>query len=164
MINAAIIGVGYWGPNLLRNLVDHPEIKVKWICDANTQRLNQFTWRHPSVGVTTRVQDVLNDTTVDLVTIATPVHSHYDLAVAALNAGKHVLLTKPMASSEKDCLRLIELAARRRKILMVDHTFVYHPAVAHLKEMVTKGELGELLYFQSSRMNLGIYQPDVSVI
>ena len=164
MIQAAIIGVGYWGPNLLRNLVDHPEIKVKWVCDSNSARLNQMAWRHSSINTTMRFQDVINDPTVDLVAIATPVHTHFDLAIAALHAGKHVLLTKPMASSEQDCLRLIELAARKQRVLMVDHTFVYHPAIAHLKTMVEKGELGELLYFQSSRMNLGIYQPDVSVI
>lgn len=164
MIHAAIVGVGYWGPNLLRNLVDHPDVKVKWICDANPKRLAHVGWRFAALPTTQRYSDIIQDASVDLVVIATPVHTHFDLAVRALNSGKHVLLTKPMASSEEECRRLIDLAARRNKILMVDHTFVYHPAVAHLRTLVQSGALGELLYFQSSRMNLGLYQPDVSVI
>lgn len=164
MIRAAVVGVGYWGPNLLRNLSDHPEISVRWICDSNSDTLKKLSIRYPNCPTTTRYADLLSDHSLDLIVIATPVQSHFDLVCQALNAGKHVLVTKPMAISEADCRMMIELAEKRRRVLMVDHTFAYHPAVNVLKNLVKNNELGDLLYFQSSRMNLGLYQPDVSVI
>lgn len=164
MIRAGIVGVGYWGPNLLRNLSDNPEISVRWMCDLSSDTLKKLMPRYPSVPTTTRYADLLSDHSLDLIVVATPVQSHFDLVCQALNAGKHVLVTKPMAITEADCRIMIDLAEKRRRVLMVDHTFAYHPAVAHLKSMVQKNELGDLLYFQSSRMNLGLYQSDVSVI
>lgn len=164
MIRAAVIGVGYWGPNLLRNLVAHPEIDVKWVCDLDERRLGEMKARYPHLTPTKHHSDLLRDTSVDLIVVATPVKSHYPLAMAALRAGKHVLLTKPMAPTETECLALIEQAEKEKKLLMVDHTYVYHPAVAAIKEMVANQRLGDLLYYHSSRMNLGLYQPDVSVI
>lgn len=164
MIRAGIVGVGYWGPNLLRNLSDNPEISIRWICDTGSQVLQKMAVRYPNAPTTTRYADLLSDCSLDLIVIATPVESHFDLVCQALNAGKHVLVTKPMAITEADCRVMNDLADKRRRVLMVDHTFAYHPAVARLKEMVQKKELGDLLYFQSSRMNLGLYQSDVSVI
>lgn len=164
MIRAAIVGVGYWGPNLLRNLSEHPEIQVRWMCDSSSDRLKKLAGKYPNVPGTTRYVDIITDGSVDLVVVATPVQSHFDLVCQALNAGKHVLVTKPMAITEADCRVMIELAEKRRRVLMVDHTFAYHPAVDCLKTLTQKKALGELLYFQSSRMNLGLYQSDVSVI
>jgi len=164
MIRAGIVGVGYWGPNLLRNLAENSEIAIRWICDTNSEVLGKLGSRYPSSTTTTRYADLLSDCSLDLIVVATPVHNHFDLVCQALNAGKHVLVTKPMAITEHDCRIMIELAEKRRRVLMVDHTFAYHPAVATLKNLVKKNELGDLLYFQSSRMNLGLYQADVSVI
>lgn len=164
MIRAALIGVGYWGPNLLRNLVAHREIEMKWVCDLDDRRLGEIAQRYPHIKTTRHHSDLLRDASVDLIVIATPVQSHFPLAMASLRAGKNVLLTKPMAPTETGCLALIEQADREKKILMVDHTYVYHPAVAAIKQMVAGQQLGDLLYYHSSRMNLGLYQPDVSVI
>lgn len=164
MIKAAMVGVGYWGPNLLRNLSEHPEVSVQWICDSNPTTLSKLSAKYPHIPTTTRYLDLLNDSTLDLIVIATPVQSHFTLTCEALRANKHVLVTKPMAIKEEECRQMIDLAAQRRKILMVDHTFAYHPAVKCLKELKDSFALGELLYFQSSRMNLGLYQADVSVI
>lgn len=164
MIRTGIIGIGYWGPNLLRNLVDHPEIEVKRASDANGERWKTQQRRYPQVQFTTQSTELIRDPSIDLIVIATPVHTHFDLAAAALSQGKHVLITKPLAKTELECRRLLDLGLKHKKIVMVDHTFVYHPAVQCLKEVVTNGGLGELLYFHSSRMNLGLYQPDVSVI
>lgn len=164
MIRAAVVGVGYWGPNLLRNLAENPSIEVKWICDLNGEILSRLSRRYPAVQTTSRYQDLLNDASVELIVVATPVNTHLDLSLAALRAGKHVLVTKPMAASARDCEQMIAMAEQKKRILMVDHTFVYHPAVQTMKSMVGRKDLGELLYFQSTRMNLGLYQPDVSVI
>jgi predicted dehydrogenase len=164
MIRAGMVGVGYWGPNLLRNLAEHPDIEVSYVCDTDATQLAKMKRRYPAVKYTQTFSDLIKDASVDLIVIATPVHTHFELGMAALRADKHVLMSKPMASSSEDCQKLIDVASRRKKLLMVDHTFVYHPAVAFLKDLVTRGELGELLYFQSSRMNLGLYQPDISVI
>ena len=164
MINAGIVGTGYWGPNLLRNLAENPSIQVKFVCDLNSSSLKKMALRYPYIQTTTDFRDLIKNPEIDLIAISTPVHTHAELTVAALNAGKHVLVTKPMASTEIQCLQMIEAAEKSGSILMVDHTFVYHPAVSYLKKMIMENELGDLLYFQSSRMNLGLYQPDVSVI
>lgn len=164
MIKAGIIGVGYWGPNLLRNLVANESIEVKWMCDLDTTRLGKFSRLYPAVKPTNDYREILNDPQVDLVVIATPVHTHFQLGMKALQADKNLLITKPLTVSERESLYLIEEANARKKMLMVDHTYVYHPAVAAIKEMIAQKQLGDLLYYQSSRMNLGLYQPDISVI
>jgi predicted dehydrogenase len=164
MIRAGIVGVGYWGPNLLRNLVDNPNIEVTWICDTDSSQLKKMGRRYSTCKLTTHYDDLIKDTTLDLIVITTPVHTHFELGMSALRADKHVLMSKPMASSTEHCRALNDLASRKKRLFMVDHTFVFHPAIQLLKKMVTGGDLGELLYFQSSRMNLGLYQPDVSVI
>lgn len=164
MIRAGIVGVGYWGPNLLRNLIENPNISVSFVCDSDSAQLAKVKRRYPSVTTTNQYADLVRDPSLDLIVIATPVYTHFEMGMMALNANKHVLMSKPMATSSEDCSRLIELAQRQKKLLMIDHTFVYHPAVSFLKNLVQKGDLGELLYFQSSRMNLGLYQPDISVI
>lgn len=163
MIRAGIIGVGYWGPNLLRNLVENPNIEVVACCDRDASRWTPFGKRHPGVRFSTDPADLLGSA-LDLVVIATPVHTHFELAKRAIESGRSVLITKPMAQTEAECRSLLELSIKHRVILMVDHTFAYHPAVTHLKKLVHENGLGELLYFHSNRMNLGLYQPDVSVI
>lgn len=164
MIQAAVVGVGYWGPNLLRNLVQNEQVRVRWICDLNYRAVERMVHQYPGIEGTKSFLDITKDPLVDLIVIATPVHSHCELTEAALKAGKHVLVTKPMAASAIECLSMIEKAQRVGRILMVDHTFVYHPAVSQIINMVECNSLGHLLYFQSTRMNLGLYQPDVSVI
>ncbi|MBI1861641.1 MAG: Gfo/Idh/MocA family oxidoreductase [Deltaproteobacteria bacterium] len=164
MIRAGIIGIGYWGPNLLRNLIDNPEITVVAACDLNAARWKQLGRRFQSVEFTTDPGSLIKNNGLDLIVIATPVHGHFELAKLALQNGKHVLITKPLAKTEIECRQLLDLSHKHHRLLMVDHTFVYHPAVQYLKGLVRQNGLGELLYFHSSRMNLGLYQPDVSVI
>ncbi len=164
MIRTGIIGIGYWGPNLLRNLADNPKINVVSACDLNAARWGTLEHRYPSVSFSTDTHALLKNPGIDLIVISTPVQSHYELAKAAIENGKHVLITKPLAKTEIECRRLLDLSLKHQKIVMVDHTFVYHPAVRYLKNLVNQNGLGELLYFHSSRMNLGLYQPDVSVI
>lgn len=164
MIRAGIIGIGYWGPNLLRNLVENPQIEVLAACDIDSARWNQLGRRYPSIQFTSDPTTLIRNTKLDLIVIATPVHSHFHLAKSAIENGHHVLITKPLANTELECRQLLDLSIKCGRRLMVDHTFVYHPAVQYLKSLVNEGGLGELLYFHSSRMNLGLYQSDVSVI
>jgi predicted dehydrogenase len=164
MIGVGIIGLGYWGPNLLRNFADSAGARVVAVCDLRDDRLAAAAARHPGLVTTKDVRDVFANPAVDAVAIATPVSTHADLALRALHAGKHVLVEKPMAASSADALRLIEEAARRRRVLMVDHTFVYTGAVHKIASLVSSGELGDIYYYDSVRVNLGLFQHDVNVI
>jgi len=164
MIKAAIIGVGYWGPNLLRNLMQHPGIEVKWLCDLDEKCMAKQQMLYPHIETTKDFKDIIKDPTIDLVVLSTPVHSHCSLGTAILKSKKHLLVTKPMAMNTLECEQLIEAAEKNKCVLMVDHTFVYHPAVRYLRDTVRSGELGKLLYYHSSRLNLGLYQPDVTVV
>jgi predicted dehydrogenase len=163
-VGVAVVGCGYWGPNLLRNFFDTPGCRVIAACDMSETRLEAMSQRHPSLRATTSFDEILADPEIDAVAIATPVFTHARLAKLALEAGKHVLVEKPMTMNTADAEELVELAARKGLILMVDHTFVYTGAVRRVKQMIDSGELGNLYYYDSVRVNLGLVQHDVSVI
>ena len=160
----AVIGLGYWGPNLLRVLGDNPDVHVRWICDLDQDRLEQFRRRYPATRTTTSIQRVLADPDVDAVIIATPVHTHYDLAAQALDVGKHTFVEKPLASSTQLADELVRVASERDLTLMCGHTFIYSPPVRAVKRMLEAGKLGDVYFISSSRVNLGLHQRDVSVI
>lgn len=163
-VGVAVIGLGYWGPNLLRVLGDNLDAKVRWICDLDSERLAKYRRRHPGARVTTRIERVLADPAVDAVIIATPVHTHYNLASHALAAGKHVFVEKPLAPSSELADELASMASARDRILMCGHTFLYSPPVRAIKRMINEGQLGDIYFISSSRVNLGLHQRDVSVI
>ena len=163
-VGVAIDGLGYWGPNLLRVLADNPDVEVRWICDLDHDRLTKYRRRYPAARVTTQVERVLADPRIEAVIIATPVHTHYELAARALEAGKHVFVEKPLAPSSELADDLAGLARERHRILMCGHTFVYSPPVRAVKRMLEAGTLGDIYFISSSRVNLGLHQRDVSVI
>lgn len=164
VVNFGVVGYGYWGPNLVRNLFEVPETQVVAVSDMNIERLKLVKSRYPSVDVFTDFQEMLKNPTIDAIAIATPVFTHYDLALQALEHGKHVMVEKPMTSTSEQAMRLIDEAARRNLVLMVDHTFVYTGAVRKIKEIADAGKLGDILYYDSTRINLGLFQRDVDVI
>jgi predicted dehydrogenase len=163
-VGIAVVGLGYWGPNLLRVLADNQDVDVRWICDLDRERLTKFKRRYPAARVTSRLERVLEDPRVEAVIIATPVYTHYELAAQALDAGKHVFVEKPLAPSSELADDLAEMAGERDTILMCGHTFVYSPPVRAVKRMLEVGTLGEIYFISSSRVNLGLHQRDVSVI
>ena len=164
MIRTAVIGYGYWGPNLIRNLAELADSTLAGIADARADRQALARRRYPTVRVVGEASDLIADATVDAIVIATPTSTHYALALEALQAGKHVLVEKPLAATSDEARRLIDEAARRSLILMVDHTFVYTSAVQAIKELVSTDQLGELYYYDSVRVNLGLFQHDVDVL
>ena len=164
MINVGIIGYGYWGPNLVRNFAELTRCKVIAVADLDKAKLDVAQRRFPSVRMTTDVDELINDPKIDAVVIATPVRTHFKLGMAALKAGKHVWLEKPMTETGEQARLLVEEADRRGLVLHVDHTFVYTGAVRKMGELIAKGEIGDLLYYDSQRVNLGLFQHDVNVI
>jgi len=164
MIGIGVIGYGYWGPNLVRNFAETKGCRMAAVCDAKAERLALVNRRYPDVKGVSDWKDLVNDPAVDVVAISTPVSSHFELGMAALQAGKHVLVEKPMALNVEQCSRMIDEAARRKLVLMVDHTFVYTPAVRKMRELVTTGALGDIYYYDSVRVNLGIFQHDAKVL
>jgi predicted dehydrogenase len=164
MINVAIIGYGYWGPNLVRNFNAVEGCNVKWVSDLRQPRLDLITKQYPNINTTTNVDDIFNDAEVDAVIVATPVHQHFPLGLKALNAGKHVLIEKPMTQSVEEAETLGALAKEKGLVLMVDHTFLYTGAVQKIKELIENGEIGDIEYFDSTRINLGLFQQDVNVL
>jgi predicted dehydrogenase len=164
MIDIGVIGYGYWGPNLVRNFADLSTARVAMVADRNSDRTAQAARRYPGVRTTTDPLAVINDAHVDAVVVATPVEYHFDLTMAALRAGKHVLVEKPMASSSAQAAQMIDEAARRQRVLMVDHTFVYTGAVQKMRELTESGDLGDIYYYDSVRINLGLFQHDVNVL
>lgn len=164
MIGVGVIGYGYWGPNLVRNLFETGGARVVSVCDLNSARLDAVRNRYPAVTTTTDPGVVIRDPRVDVVVIATPISTHFELALQALEAGKHVLVEKPMTGSYDESRRLVDEAARRRLVLMVDHTFVYTGAVRKIRSLVESGELGTIYYYDSVRVNLGLFQHDASVV
>src|ERR1700730_14956109 len=151
-----IIGCGYWGPNLLRNFSENEGAELRWICDADEARLTGMGRRYPAAQTTTDYQKLLADPKLDAIAVVTPVATHFPIGKQALLAGKHLLLEKPLTATVREAEELNELAERNRRTLMVDHTFVYTGAVRKMKEIVCSGELGQLLYFDSVRINLGV--------
>lgn len=164
MIGIGVIGYGYWGPNLVRNFADAENARVVMVADLRSERLRLAGIRYPSIKLTTNYEELISNPAVDAVVIATPVSTHFDLGYKALQAGKHVLVEKPLTSTSHQAKRLIEEAKRRQVVLMVDHTFVYTGAVRKIKDLVQRGELGEIYYYDSVRVNLGLFQHDVNVI
>jgi predicted dehydrogenase len=160
----AVVGLGYWGPNLVRNLYELEEAEVTWVCDLNEQRLERVGARYPAIRRTTSFESVLNDPLVDAVAIATPVSTHFELATGALAVGKHVFVEKPLAASVEEALDLVRFAEERDLVLMPGHTFLYSPPVNTIRELIQSGEIGEIYSISTSRVNLGLHQPDVSVI
>jgi predicted dehydrogenase len=163
MIGIAVVGYGYWGPNLVRNFWEVPDARLVSVCDLKPERLAGVQGRYPAVEITSNFNDILNDTRIDAVAIATPVFSHFDLALRALQAGKHVFVEKPMASTSEQAARLVDEAEKRGLVLAVDHTFIHTGAVRKMRELVDDG-VGDVYYYDSVRVNLGLFQHDVSVI
>jgi predicted dehydrogenase len=164
MIRIGVVGYGYWGPNLVRNFAETPGAEIAAVADLDTNKLATVKRRFPAVHTTTNFNDLLSDASIDAVAIATPVNTHYELAMAALKAGKHVWVEKPMTETFEQAQRLVEEAERRGKVLHVDHTFIYTGAVQKMAEIIKADELGKIYYYDSIRVNLGLFQRDVSVI
>ena len=163
ILNVGVVGCGYWGPNLVRNFKQAPDCHLKVLCDASEQRLSHMHRLYPDLATTQKLEDVLNDSQVDAVVIATPVRFHYSMAKAALNAGKHVFIEKPMARTEAEAAELVSLAERQGLVLMVGHTFLFSPAVRRMKEIINAGDIGEVQYIAARRLNLGLFQKDINV-
>ncbi|MBI1759637.1 MAG: Gfo/Idh/MocA family oxidoreductase [Actinobacteria bacterium] len=163
-IGIAVIGAGYWGPNLVRNAQATAQLRLRYLCDLDEGRARRVLGAYSTVRATASLAEVLADPEVHAVAVATPAATHYEVAAAALEAGKHVLVEKPLAASYADGAKLVAVAAERQRVLMLDHTYCYTPAVQRLRELVRGGELGELQYVDSVRINLGLVQPDVDVL
>ena len=163
-MKVALVGYGYWGPNLLRNYMELSGAEMKVVCDLRPEVLEKARMRYPTVATTTDYEAVLADDEIKAVVIATPISTHYGLSKAALQAGKHVFVEKPITSSAAEASELVELAAAAGLVLMVGHTFVFSPPVRKVKEIIESGQLGEVRFITSSRVNLGLHQKDVSVI
>jgi predicted dehydrogenase len=159
----AVVGLGYWGPNLLRVLFERTDVDVRWICDSDRTRVDRLARRYPSVRTTQSLEDVLADPAVDAVVLATPVHTHYALAKRCMEAGKHTFVEKPLAASTAEAADLIDYAGQDL-VLMCGHTFLYSPPVRAVKSLIDEGELGDIYFVSSSRVNLGLHQRDVSVV
>lgn len=164
MVRVAIIGYGYWGPNLVRNFSSLPGARVVRVADLRQERRDAVSHQYPGVAVTADIDSVCSDPDTDAVVIATPVFTHYPLARKALEAGKHVLIEKPMTDTVAHAEELIQLAERMGLLLMVDHTFLYTPAVQKMKALIDSGGIGRVKYFDSTRINLGLIQQDVNVL
>lgn len=164
MIRIGVIGYGYWGPNLVRNCFEAQGSTVACVSDLRADRLAVLNNRYPTIRTTQDVVELIEDPSIDAVAIATPVSTHYELALSALQQGKHVLVEKPLASNTDQVQRLIDLAQKRNLVLMVDHTFVYAGAVRKIRELVNSRTLGDIYYYDSVRVNLGLFQHDVNVL
>jgi predicted dehydrogenase len=164
MIRIGVIGYGYWGPNIVRNLVASPKCRVTKVCDTNPDCLEKVKHLYPSIETSTDVNDILTSTEIDAVGVITPVSTHYDFALKALQNGKHVFVEKPFTLTSNEAKELVDLAARKKLIIMVDHTFLFTGAVQKMKDIIKAGTLGRLLYYDSTRVNLGLFQHDVNVV
>ncbi|MEQ1708154.1 MAG: Gfo/Idh/MocA family oxidoreductase [Terricaulis sp.] len=164
MIKLGVIGYGYWGPNLVRNFAELGGAQVAAVADLDQKKLDLVARRFPAIKVTTDFQDLLRDPAIDAIAIATPVNTHFELGMAALKAGKHLWLEKPMTETSLQARKLVDEAEKRKLVLHVDHTFIYTGAVKKMGELVKSGDLGKVLYYDSTRVNLGLFQRDVSVI
>ncbi len=164
MIRVGVIGFGYWGPNLVRNFNAIENAEVLWVADLKEERRVLAQRLYPHIQVTDNPDEVIRDPRVDAVLIATPIFAHYELAKKALQEGKHVLVEKPLTARSEEAEELVELADQKNLVLLVDHTFIYTGAVQKIKELVESGDLGRILYFDSIRVNLGLFQPDVNVL
>jgi predicted dehydrogenase len=164
LIKIGVIGYGYWGPNLVRNFAETPGAQMAAVADFDTSKLALVQRRFPGCKTTTDHRELLRDPEIDAIVIATPVRTHYALALEALRAGKHVWVEKPMTETAVEAKHLVDEAHKRERILLVDHTFIYTGAVAKMHEIIRSGQLGKIYYYDSIRVNLGLFQRDVSVI
>lgn len=164
LLRVGVVGLGYWGPNLLRGLIEQPNVEVSYICDLDAERLATFGRRYPAAVATRCYEDLLDDALLDAILVATPVFTHFELAAAALRAGKHTFVEKPLAPSAEEASELIGLAQERDLRLMCGQTFLYSPPVRAVKRLIETDELGDIFFISSSRVNLGLHQRDVSVI
>jgi predicted dehydrogenase len=164
MIKFGVIGYGYWGPNIVRNLRSLDTVKVVSICDKSSAALRRAKHAHPDVDVTTDFNEVLTSSEIDAVAVITPVWSHFELAKAALLNGKHVFVEKPFTSTSAQAVELIELAEKKGLQIMVDHTFLFTGAVKKIHQLIDDSTLGKLYYYDSTRVNLGLFQHDVNVL
>ena len=164
MINIGIIGLGYWGPNLLRNFLNNKKCNVSAICDTNKSLLNKYKKKHPEIKCYTDYKKLINDKQIDACVIATPVMSHYEISSLALRNHKHVFVEKPLADTSNKCKRLISSAKKRDLVLFVDHTFLYTDSVRTLKKYSQNNNFGEKMYYDSTRINLGLIQNDINVL
>ena len=163
-MGVGVIGCGYWGPNLIRNFNENAHTDIRYACDLDLESLNKIKLRYPSVITTRNYRDLLRDKDLQLIAVATPVHTHYRLGHEILSAGKHLLMEKPLASSIRDAEKLVSIARQKNLMLFVDHTFIYTGAVRKMKDFISAGTLGDLYYFDSVRVNLGLFQSDVNVV
>jgi len=164
VLKLGVVGYGYWGPNIVRNFSSQPGCRVVAICDKNPRVFAQALSRHPGVRATSNPDEVMSAPDIDAVAVVTPVSTHYDLTKKALERGKHVFVEKPFTGTSAQAEELIELADRKNLQIMVDHTFLFNGAVRKIKELVDGGVLGPLYYYDSTRVNLGLFQHDVNVI
>ena len=163
ILNVGVIGCGYWGPNLIRNFNSHPDCKVKTVCDLDEDRLAHMKGLYADVATTTDVDELINDEDIHAIVIATPVDLHYELGRKSLLAGKHTFIEKPMTSSAEHSRELVAMAKERGLTLMVGHTFIYSEPVRKIKEIIDSGEIGDVYYISSRRLNLGLFQKDINV-
>lgn len=164
MLKVAVVGCGYWGPNLIRNFRSLSECKVKLVCDVNKDRLAHMRTLYPEVETTSDFNHVVNNAEIDAIAIATPIRFHHEMAKKSLQAGKHTLIEKPMACSIAESEELVELAKNQNLALMVGHTFVYSQPVRKIKGIINSGTLGEIQYISARRLNLGLFQKDINVV
>lgn len=162
-ITLGVVGCGYWGPNLVRNFKQLPDCRLKAVCDTSSQRLAHMRRLYQDVAVTEDYNNLLNDPEIEALAIATPVRFHHPMAKAALEAGKHVFVEKPLARTEAEAEDLVDLAERNGLVLMVGHTFLFSPAVRRMKQIIDAGDIGEVQYVSARRLNLGLFQKDINV-
>jgi predicted dehydrogenase len=164
MIRMGVVGYGYWGPNIVRNLRSLEGCEVAAVCDQSPAAVRRIKQAHPDLTVTTQASELLTSTEIDAIAVVTPVCTHFELAKAALQNGKHVFVEKPFTATTQQAEELIELAERKNLKIMVDHTFLFTGAVRKIRELIDEGVLGDLYYYDSTRVNLGLFQHDVSVV
>lgn len=163
-IPVGVIGCGYWGPNLIRNFNENAHTDIRYACDLDPKNFQRIKLRYPSIITTEDYRDLLRDKNLQIIAVATPVYTHFKLGYEILNAGKHLLIEKPLASSAKEAEKLVNLARRKNLMLFVDHTFIYTGAVRKIRDFIISGALGDMFYFDSVRVNLGLFQSDVNVV
>jgi predicted dehydrogenase len=163
-VNVAVVGYGYWGPNLVRNFWKNSNFEVTHVVDQQKSRLNTVKHDYPTISITTNFQDILKNSSIDCVVIATPVHTHYQLAKQALKYGKHVLIEKPLSDSFRKAKELVELSKKSKRVLLVDNTYLYTSAIQKISKIINEKKFGEIQYIDSTRINLGKFQTDVNVL
>lgn len=164
MLRVGVIGCGYWGPNIIRNFSAHNDVRLVAVCDKNAQALEKVKNLYPGIETCTDAKDITHSSKIDVVCVVTPVSTHYGLALEALKNGKHVFVEKPFTATAAQAEELIELAEKKKLQIMVDHTFLFTSAVRKIKEVIDNGTMGDLYYYDSTRVNLGLFQHDVNVI